>query len=229
MSRNIKISRKSEDKQMLKKIYALGVGHNTPVFIDLAVAAGYEVEGLYHYNSERTGEYDHGYPILGSFDEILANDSLEGKQYLLTMGDIDNRSELCSLIRAKGGEVPTLIHPLSIISSFADISPVGVYISPFTYVQADASIGSNTVLLSHVNISHNTRIGKNCFVAGASVVGAYTEVGDNVFIGQGSLSISGKVKTIGEGAYIGARSLLTHDVPPRAVMAGSPAIIIRYI
>lgn len=213
----------------MKELYALGVGHNTPVFIDLAIAAGYEIAGLYHYNDERTGDHDHGYHILGSFDDLFANESLSGKQYLLTMGDNEVRAELCAAILAKGGSVPTLIHPLAVISQFADISPVGVYISPFTYVQADTSIGSNTVLLSHVNISHTTHIGKNCFIAGASVIGAYTYVGDNVFIGQGALSISGKVKSIGEGAYIGARSLLTHDVPQKAVVVGSPAKIIRYL
>ena len=212
----------------MKRIYALGVGHNTPVFIDLAVAAGYEVAGLYHFNGERAGESDHGYPVLGSFDDLLSAPSLEGRRFMLTMGDNQIRAELSLRIREKGGEVPTIIHPTAVISRFASISSVGVYISPFTYVQADTAIDSNTVLLSHVNISHTTHIGKNCFIAGASVVGAYTNVGDNVFIGQGALSISGKVKSIGDGAYIGARSLLTQDVPPHAVVAGSPAKVLRF-
>lgn len=213
----------------MKKIYALGVGHNTPVFIDLAIAAGYEIAGLYHFNSERTGQTDHGFEILGSFDDLMSRPSLDGCSYLLTMGDNNIRASLCRAIVDKGGEVPTIIHPLAIISKFAKISPIGVYISPFTYVQADSEVGCNTVLLSHVNISHTTHIGENCFIAGAAVIGAYTEVADNVFIGQGALSISGKVKSIGEGAYIGARSLLAHDVPPHAVVAGSPARILRFV
>lgn len=45
-------------------IYLLGVGHATPLFIELAEACGYHVAGLYHYNEERTGETDHGFPIL---------------------------------------------------------------------------------------------------------------------------------------------------------------------
>ena len=212
----------------MKRIYALGVGHNTPVFIDLAVAAGYQVAGLYHYNDERTGQTDHGFEILGSFDDLFHSSSLQGMCFLLTMGDNNIRASLCRAIVDKGGKVPTIIHPLAVVSQFANISPVGVYISPFTYVQADSEIGRNSVLLSHVNISHTTHIGENCFIAGAAVIGAYTEVADNVFIGQGALSISGKVKSIGEGAYIGARSLLTQDVPPQAVVAGSPAKVLRF-
>jgi len=205
----------------MKQIYALGVGHNTPVMIDLAMACGYEVTGLYHFDSSRTGESDHGFQILGSFEDLF-NHPLEGKCFLLTMGDNSIREELIKKISDRGGEVPTLIHPSAIISNFATIDSCGVYISPFTYVQADSIIERGTILLSHVNISHTTHIGKCCFIAGGTHVGAYTKVSDYVFLGQGVLSISGKVKSIGENAYIGAGSLITKNVPAGARMVGRP-------
>lgn len=213
----------------MKKIYALGVGHNTPVFIDLALDCGYEVVGLYHYNNDRTGESDHGYEILGSFEDLFSKKSLKGQNFLLTMGDSKIRTGLSKKIIDKGGVVPTLIHPTSVISKFANISDVGVYISAFSFVQADSSVGENTVILSHVNISHTTHIGKGCFVAGGAIIGAYTKMEDNVFVGQGALSISGKVSIIGQGAYVGARSLLTKDVPANTVVAGIPAKVIKHI
>lgn len=212
-----------------KKVYALGVGHNTPVFIDLAIACGYEIAGLYHYNSERTGETDHGYKILGSFDDLFSKESLAGESFLLTMGDNTVRTDLSDRIISLGGNVPTMIHPTAVISHYAKISDVGVYISPYTYVQADSSIGSNTVVLSHVNISHTTHIGNSCFIAGGATIGAYTEMEDFVFVGQGALSISAKTKKIGHHAYIGARSLLTKDVPSCVVVAGLPARILRNV
>lgn len=214
-------------EKVVKEIYALGVGHNTPVFIDLAEACGYTIVGLYHYNSERTGEVDHGFNIIGSFDDLFGKDDLCGMNFLLTMGDNKIRSELTDKIISMGGRVPTLIHPMTVISRFAEISPIGVYISPFTYVQADSFIGRNTVLLSHVNISHTTHIGESCFIAGGATIGAYTIVEDYVFVGQGALSISAKVKYIGHHAFIGARSLLSRSVPPNVVVSGSPAKIIR--
>lgn len=212
---------------MKKEIYALGVGHNTSVFIDLADACGYTIKGLYHFNDERTGEIDHGFEILGSFKDIFNKGSLKGNKFLLTMGDNIVRTELSNKILSLEGQVPSLIHPSAVISRFAKISPIGVYISPFTYVQADSSIGDNTVLLSHVNISHTTSIGKSCFIAGGATIGAYTTMEDYVFVGQGALSISAKAKHIGHHAFIGARSLLTKDVPANVVVAGSPARIIR--
>ena len=206
----------------MKQIYALGVGHNTPVCIDLALACGYEIAGLYHYAEGRTGEVDHGYRILGTFEDLWKED-LRGKAFLLTMGDMHIKSELTERILAAGGEVPTLIHPTAVISAFATIDPVGVYISPFTYVQADSTVGEGTDLLSHVNISHTTHIGRYCMLAGGTHIGAYTTMEDFVFVGQGVLSISAKVNRIGEGAFIGAGSLLTCEVPAGAKVVGRPA------
>lgn len=214
---------------MLKEIYALGVGHNTPVFIDLAEACGYNVVGLFHYNDEKSGQTDHGFTILGSFEDLFARGDLKDKNFLLTMGDNSIRAEVASRILSLGGNIPTLIHPTAVISRFATISPVGVYISAFTIVQADTSIDEGTILLSGVNISHTNKIGRYCFVAGGATIGAYTSVEDFVFVGQGALSISSKVGRIGHRAYIGAGAVVTKDVPDYAVAVGVPAKVIKYL
>lgn len=211
----------------MKKIYALGVGHNTPVLLELAEACGYEVIGLYHYNDSRTGESDHGFEIIGSFDDLFRQEDLKGKNFLLTMGDNLIRTDLSEKIVSLGGCVPTLIHPTSVVSRFAEVSPVGVYILPFTFVQADSRIGKNTILLSHVNISHTVTIGDSCFIAGGAMIGAYTTMENYVFVGQGALSISGKVSRIGERSYIGACALLTNDVKANDVIAGIPGKSIK--
>lgn len=65
--------------------------------IDLANACGYEVVGLYHYNNERTGQIDHGYRILGSFDDLFEQD-IQDKKFLLTMGDMNIRKSLSDKI-----------------------------------------------------------------------------------------------------------------------------------
>ena len=94
-------------------------------------------------------------------------------------------------------------------------------------MQADTTIDEGTVLLSGVNISHTNHIGRYCFVAGGSTIGAYTRVEDFVFVGQGVLTISGKVNRIARHAYIGAGALLTHEVFAGEVLVGRPAKVIR--
>lgn len=86
----------------MREIYALGVGHSTPLFIEITEAAGWHVAGLYHYNEERTGETDHGYKILGSFKDLY-NQDIQGKNFLLTMGDMQIRKEISAKLTNWGG------------------------------------------------------------------------------------------------------------------------------
>jgi len=51
-------------------------------------------------------------------------------------------------------------------------------------------------------------------------------IGDDVWIGIDSLILSGI--SIGRGAVIAARSVITKDIPPYAIVGGNPAKIIKY-
>jgi acetyltransferase-like isoleucine patch superfamily enzyme len=52
-------------------------------------------------------------------------------------------------------------------------------------------------------------------------------IGDDVFIGMNSLILKGV--TIGGSSVIGAGSVVTKNVPPRVIVAGNPAQIVREI
>ncbi|KLO22763.1 CatB-related O-acetyltransferase [Marinitoga sp. 1155] len=53
-----------------------------------------------------------------------------------------------------------------------------------------------------------------------------TKIGNDVWIGAGSLIMSGI--TIGDGAIIAAGSVVTRDIPPYAIVGGVPAKILKY-
>lgn len=55
---------------------------------------------------------------------------------------------------------------------------------------------------------------------------AYTIVRSDVWIGDGAVVMPGL--EIGTGAVIGANAVVTKDVPPYAVVAGTPARIIKF-
>lgn len=52
-------------------------------------------------------------------------------------------------------------------------------------------------------------------------------IGNGVWIGQRVLIMAG-CHRIGNGAIVGGGAVVTHDVPPYAIVAGNPAKIIRY-
>lgn len=99
------------------------------------------------------------------------------------------------------------IHPTVEMSLSArpDLTfPAGIHIDQNTYVAFNARI------LTHDRtrgLYVHTRIGKNCFIGGQSLILPGTAVGDNCVIGAGSV--------------------VTKDVPANSIVAGNPAQVIR--
>lgn len=82
--------------------------------------------------------------------------------------------------------------------------PPGIHIGAHSYIAFEARI------LTHDRtrgLYLHTRIGKNCFIGGRSLILPGVEIGDNCVIGAGSI--------------------VTKSVPARSLVAGNPARILR--
>ncbi len=86
----------------------------------------------------------------------------------------------------------------------------------------DTVIGAGTKIDNLVQIGHNVRIGKACFIAGQVGLSGSTIVGDGVMMG-GQAGSAGHLR-IGDGARIAAQSGLMRDVGPGESVFGSPAV-----
>lgn len=122
-------------------------------------------------------------------------------------------------------------------------------IGAFVEVQKNASIGSRCKISSHTFICEGVTIEDEVFIghgvtfindkmprainaeglpkAGDDWVLQPTVVRRGTAVGSGA-TILGNI-TIGQHAMVGAGSVVTHDVPDYAVVAGNPARILRYL
>jgi acetyltransferase-like isoleucine patch superfamily enzyme len=120
-------------------------------------------------------------------------------------------------------------------------------IGTFVEIQKNASIGKNVKISSHTFICEGVTIEDNVFIGHnvsfindkyprATNAGGQpqseadwqvvpTRVKKGASVGSGATILCGI--TIGENAVVGAGSVVTHDVPDGAIVAGVPARILR--
>jgi len=101
---------------------------------------------------------------------------------------------------------------------------------------AEAEIGEGLYIghFGTIIVAREARIGHNCSMAqgvtigcgGAGEARGAPVVGNRVFIGAHSV-IVGRIR-VGEDAMICAGSVVTRDVPPRAVVMGNPARVVSF-
>jgi len=104
--------------------------------------------------------------------------------------------------------------------------------------KSGSAVGENSQLWGYTDciFPHLITVGRNCILATDSALlchgplvsptgGAPVTVEDNCFIGFGAIILPGV--TVGEGCIVGAGSVVTCDVPPRSIVAGNPARVIR--
>lgn len=121
----------------------------------------------------------------------------------------------------------------------------GVYLraidSGFLTIGSHTYVGSNCCVLAYksVDIGENCLIAPGCYITDANhgtdpeklireqpCKSEPIKIGNDVWIGAGCSILPGV--TIGDGAVVGSRSVVTHAVPPMAIVAGAPARLLRF-
>ncbi|WP_207937571.1 CatB-related O-acetyltransferase [Pseudomonas sp. 51_B] len=156
-------------------------------------------------------------------------------------------------IRRRGLKFSTAVSELSSKSTLK--IEEGVRIGEVAIDTRELSVGANTYIRSECLLQVVGSIGRFCSISTGVVLGQekhthplnwlsthpfqYTDtgleytarfdlatIGHDVWIGHAAMVMEGV--SVGTGAVIATRSLVTKDVPPYAVVAGVPAKVIRY-
>lgn len=108
-----------------------------------------------------------------------------------------------ALLRARGMDIHPTVE-LSMSAKFDPVYPRGVHVGERTYIAFEAKILTHDMTRG---LYLHTRIGRNCFIGGRSLI------------------LPGI--TIGDGSIVAAGSVVTRDVPDACIVAGNPARVIR--
>ena len=96
-----------------------------------------------------------------------------------------------------------------------------------------AVVGRGTMIDMGTVLGGRATVGDHCHIGAGTVLAGVVEpasatpvvVEDNVMIGANAVVLEGV--RIGEGAVVAAGAVVTEDVPPNAVVAGTPARVIK--
>ncbi|MDP3387307.1 MAG: 2,3,4,5-tetrahydropyridine-2,6-dicarboxylate N-acetyltransferase [Eubacteriales bacterium] len=166
------------------------------------------------------GEYEQIKRILSENKEQINDYDVES----------DRRNSAIPLLDTK--EISARIEPGAVIRDRVEIGK-GVVIMMGALINIGAEIGEGTMIDMGAIVGARGIIGKNCHIGAGAVIAGVLEppsktpviVGDDVVIGANAVILEGVA--IGNGAVVAAGAIVTESVPEGAVVAGSPARIVK--
>lgn len=194
---------------MNKSIYIVGAGgcgrEVYAILKDLRFM-GYRFAGFLDDDPNALQGWKGNGRVVGSIaEERPAADKL----YVLAVGTPSVKKDLALTLGNKGAEFVTVVHPTAIVNETAQIGK-GCIVYPYTVVSDsvktgdfvllniavslghDTVVGEYSTLCAHCDITGHAKIGCTCYLSSSTVVVPSSKIGNNVFVGAGSVVI-GKI------------------------------------
>ncbi|MBU9710264.1 2,3,4,5-tetrahydropyridine-2,6-dicarboxylate N-acetyltransferase [Evansella tamaricis] len=144
----------------------------------------------------------------------------------------DRRNSAIPLLDMKN--IKARIEPGAIIRDQVEIGDNAVIMMGAS-INIGSVVGEGTMIDMNVVLGGRATVGKNCHIGAGSVLAGVIEppsakpviVEDGVVVGANAVILEGV--TVGAGAVVAAGAIVTEDVPPNTVVAGTPARVIKEI
>lgn len=205
----------------IQSLAILGASGHGKVVADLAELLGYTVT-FYDDAYPEKAMLEH-WPIAGTFNDLLSLDS-DRLHVAVAIGHNSIRQGKITTLLDSFFELPTLIHPTSIVSRYANIESGCVILAGST-VNAFATIGKGVIINSGAVIEHDCELADFVHICPNVALAGGVKVGLGAWVGIGSQVR--QLVSIGEHSLIGAGSTVIKNISANVVAFGSPAIVIK--
>lgn len=170
--------------------------------------------------------------LFGQWKDIqsfLENNKEQIKDYAV---ENDRRNSAIPLLDLK--EVNARIEPGAIIRDQVEIGD-GAVIMMGASINIGSVVGEGTMIDMNVVLGGRATVGKNCHIGAGTVLAGVIEppsakpvvIEDEVVIGANAVILEGV--TVGKGSIVAAGSIVTKDVAPSTLVAGTPAKVLKEI
>lgn len=165
-----------------------------------------------------------GIPILGDLKKASGFRDFLFISCIRSEASFTSTAKLIGSLGLPRESFATLIHPQSAVSPRTVIG-AGVHVNFGVSVGGGAAIEDHAFLGPGCILGHDSVIRSNATIAAGAVISGRVTVEANCYVGTGA--IIRQSLTIGSGSLVGMGAVVIKSVPPRSVVAGNPAKVLR--
>lgn len=177
----------------------------------------YKIKGFLDDNPQALGKLPYPVNVIGSISDYQPKNN---ESLVMAVLDPKTKKTIVESLIDKGANFYTLIHPSAIIGTNVRIGK-GCVICPGCILTCDIKVEDFVFINACSTIGHDTVVGEYTSINGKVEVTGNVEVGAGCLFGVGAKIIP--KRKIGDGAIIGAGSIVIKNVPARVTVFGNPA------
>ncbi|MBS4769564.1 acetyltransferase [Carnobacteriaceae bacterium zg-ZUI240] len=206
---------------MKSKVAFIGAGGHADAVLPMLNRQQYEFVGF--FDDKDIIEHS-GYPILGKMKDVESY--LETKKIdavFITIGDNDKRKEIFDGLKDRYYDafINIISECSSILTPDISIQGRGVFVGFGAFIGSKVKINDNTVVNTGALIEHHTEISSHCNIAPNATINGSCHLGEQVYVGSGSIII--QVKNICDQVTIGAGAVVVNHITEKGTYVGVPA------
>ncbi len=162
--------------------------------------------------------YHVGVPLLGTPDD---HEPREHHVYVIAVGDPGRRRDLSARIRARGGDLTSVVHPTAFIADTARIAE-GCVVAPFAFLAVDSAVEANVAINAYACVGHDCVVGAHSVMSPYSTLNGYAELEQSCLLGTHASVATGV--TVGRNSKVASGSVVLADVPAGSLVVGTPGV-----
>jgi len=178
------------------------------------------IKGFIDDNLSALDNYECDYKVIGKIKEWQPE---ENEVFTCAIANPKIKENIVKHLKQRGAKFDSIIHPRAMIGGFNNIGE-GIVIYPGARLTVNITVGKFVTLLSS-GIGHDVHIDDFSTISGHCNINGKVKLGKRVFLGSNSTIISERI--VGDDAYIGAGSVVIRNIKNCSKVFGNPARIIK--
>ena len=205
----------------MKDLIIVGSGNAAREYLQIAkdvnkVSPTWRIKGFISDYGVDVNKLTNGeYQLLGSIREWVPSDN---EVFVCSISEPTGKKSVVESLLSRGAVFVDLLHPTARIGDYVQ-KGLGLVMYPYASIGVNSNVG-NFVTVSG-SIAHDNDIGDYVTLSGGAALSGNVTVGECAFFGA-KIVVAPKVK-IGNNAFIGIGSVVVSNVKPNVRVFGNPA------